>query len=244
MEKPNLDYYLYVQREKFFTHQPKSNEHDFYAMVAAGKVDEIIDNKKKYPNTSDSGKGKLSENPVTNEIYHMIVNTALTARACIDAGMPQEISYTLSDMYIERTAECRTVKEVMALNDEMIMDYASRMKTLLSGSRISFRISKALDYIYRNLHTKISASAVAARIGMSRQYFSVRFKEEIGMSFNAFVEQTRIETARNILILTSFPIVEISGALHFASQSFFTQVFKKHTGFTPAQYRRRFGRVS
>ncbi len=241
MSAPSLDYYLYVQREQFFKHQPNSYEQDFYNMVASGKVQEILDNKKKYPNTSSEGKGNLSDNPVTNEIYHMVVNTALTARACINSGMPQEVAYTLSDMYIKRTDKCRSVKEVMALNDDMIMDYATRMQMLLSGSKISAKISKALDYIYNNLHTKISAAGVARYVGMNRPYFSTKFKEEIGIPFNLFVAKTRIETAKNILVMTDYPIVDISNTLHFPSQSCFTQCFKKHTGITPAQYRREFG---
>ena len=241
MSKPSVDYYLYVQREHFFKHQPKSYENDFYNMVASGKIQEIIENKKKYPNTSSEGKGTLSSDPVVNEIYHMVINAALTARACIGNGMPQEMAYTLSDMYIKRTDECHTVDEVMKLNDEMIMDYASRMHSLLSSSKISAKINMALNYIYNNLHNKITAAGVAGYVGMNRSYFSVKFKEDIGMPFNAFVTRVRIETAKNILTMTNFPIADISVTLHFPSQSSFTQCFRKHTGITPARYRREFG---
>ena len=241
MQERELDYRMFLQREDFFLHQPLRHEKDFYSLVASGDVDSIIDNKKKYPHTSDVGKGGLSSDPLTNEKYHMIINTALTSRACIEAGMPQEVSYTLSDMYIQRADCCTDIDSVRRLNDDMVMDYAVRMNTLYRLSDISRPIRKAVDYIFNHLDDSLNSDDIARSLGMSRQYFSQRFHDEMGMSFRDFVTQTRTKAACAILTMSDYPIVRIAEALHYASQSIFSQSFKHATGYTPGEYRRLFG---
>lgn len=237
MEEKNLDYYMYIQREDMFFHLPYASEHDFYDLVAAGDVEQILENKRKYP-SSDEGKGRLSADPLKNEIYHMVVNTTLTSRRCMDSGMPWEVAYTLSDIYIKRTDGCACIQEVQALNDEMVLDYAKRMKELRKNSVLSSAVLRAVNYIYENLHTRITGALLARQAGLERTYFLTRFKAETGMTVNEFVTNIRIKTARNLLAATDYPIVEISNTLCFASQSYFCKVFREKVGMTPAVFRR------
>lgn len=241
MKEKNLDYYMYIQREEMFYHSPYSSEQDFYDLIASGNTEQITENKKKYP-SSDTGKGRLSDDPLRNEIYHMVVNTALSARRCMDAGMPDEIAYTLSDIYINRADKCSRVQEVQKLNDEMVMDYASRMKESRSASHLSFAIQRAVNYIYENLHTRLTGSLLAEYAGLQRTYFAARFKKETGLTVNEFVTRIRLETAKNLLISTDYPIIEISNTLCFASQSYFCQIFRERFGTTPARFRRMYAK--
>lgn len=242
MKEKNLDYYMYIQREDLFYHRPYANEHDFYDLVASGNTEQIIENKKKYP-YSDTGKGRLSGDPLRNEIYHMVVNTALTARRCMDAGMPNEIAYTLSDIYINRADQCRTVQEVQKLNDDMVMDYANRMKESKSSPRLSSAILRSVNYIYQNLHTHLNGSILAKQAGLTRTYFAARFKKETGVTAGDFIARIRIETAKNLLISTDYPIIEISNTLCFASQSYFCRIFREKYGMTPGKFRRMYREV-
>lgn len=239
MKEKNLDYYMYIQREDLFYHRPYAKEHDFYDLIASGNTEQILENKRKYP-SSDTGKGRLSDDPLRNEIYHMVVNTALAARRCMDAGMPNEIAYTLSDIYINRADSCRTVQEVQKLNDEMVMDYAKRMKQNQNASFLSSAILRSVNYIYENLHTRLTGSILAEQAGLNRTYFAARFKKETGATVNDFVTRIRIETAKNLLISTDYPIIEISNTLCFASQSYFCRIFREKYKMTPGEFRRRY----
>lgn len=241
MEEKNLDYYMYIQREVMFCHSPYAKEHDFYDLVASGNTEQLIENKKKYP-SSDAGKGRLSGDPLRNEIYHTVVNAALISRRCMDAGMPDEIAYTLSDIYINRADKCSCVQEVQNLNDEMVMDYAVRMRESRSFSHLSFAIQRAVNYIYENLHTRLTGSILAKQAGLQRTYFAARFKKETGFTVNEFVTRIRLDTAKNLLISTDYPIIEISNTLCFASQSYFSQVFREKFGVTPARFRRMYAK--
>ncbi|MGN0165405.1 MAG: helix-turn-helix transcriptional regulator [Lachnospiraceae bacterium] len=237
-ESPNLYYQMYEQRETMFFHQPYSNEQSFYDLVASGNVTRIEENKRKYTGVSNEGKGNLSDDPLKNEIYHMVINTALITRACIAHGLPHEQAYTLSDLYIRSTNNCTTVQAVRDLNDRMVMDFATRMNALHNARNVSAAIYKAINYIYDNLHTKITSAMLAEHVGLNRSYFSVRFKEETGLTVNGYISMARINTAKNMLVSSDYSIVRISNTLCFASQSYFCKKFKEAFGVTPAEFRR------
>lgn len=235
----NLDYKLYEQRENLFFHQPDSHEEAFYHLVISGNTEQILENKRKY-SSSMNGKGNLSSDPLKNEIYHMIINTALITRACQSAGLPHELAYTLSDLYIRQADACRAVKEVMELNDRMVMDFAGRMKALQYSSHLSAAVMEAVNYIYDNLHTQITTQLLAQHVHMNRSYFAVRFKAETNYTVNDFITKTRMDTAKNILLATDYRIIDISNSLCFSSQSYFCRKFKEAAGLTPAAYRKKY----
>lgn len=242
MEK-DLDYKLYEQRENLFYHQPNANEDAFYQMVVSGDTERILENKRKYGSGNAPGKGRLSADPLKNEIYHMIINTALIARACQTAGLPHEVAYTLSDLYIGRTDDCRNVEEVMALNDAMVMDFATHMKELHYHAQLSAVVMEAVNYIYDNLHTPITTKRLAQHVHMNRSSFVLRFKAETGYTVNDFIAKIRLDTAKNILLATDYRIIDISNSLCFSSQSYFCRKFQQAVGMTPAAYRRKYQKM-
>lgn len=238
--RTNLDYKLYEQRENLFYHQPDSNEDAFYRLVASGDTERILENKRKYGSGGASGKGRLSADPLKNEIYHMIINTALITRACQAAGLPHEPAYTLSDLYIRQTDNCRRVQEVRELNDRMVMDFAERMRALHYAAPVSAAVMEAVNYIYDHLHTQLTTRLLAQHVHMNRSYFATRFKAETGDTVNSFITRVRIDTAKNILLTTDYQIIDISNSLCFSSQSYFCRKFKEAAGLTPAAYRKKY----
>lgn len=237
--KEDLSYQLYVQRENEFFHEPYKNELFIYDAVKRGDTELILENQRKYSKSAESGKGNLSNDPLRNQIYHMIINTALITRICADAGLPHETAYTLSDMYIRRADKCKSVKDVMILNDKMVLDFTNQMKQFLKKDILSVSVRKTLDYICDNLHRKITVGELARNVNLNRSYLSVLFKKEVGKSIQNYVLEKRLETAENMLVYSEYSYAEISQALYFSSQSYFCKRFKEKTGITPKEYRER-----
>ena len=86
------------------------------------------------------------------------------------------------------------------------------------------------------LYTSVSLEALSRETGLSPAYLSVLFKKETGMPLADFIQLQRVEEAKNLLRFSDYQISEISSFLAFSSQSYFTSVFKRHTGMTPKQY--------
>lgn len=236
-----LDYQLYVQRENDFYHQSHQVETEFFDIIRTGNIEKLESIQRQFSGISDDvaldGKGVLSDNPVRNQIYHLVTNAALISRICIDDGLPQETAFTLTDLYIRRADVSNSVEEIRRINDEMVLEFTSQMHKMHNQNVFSPAIKMCISYICDNLHTRITTTDLAEHTGYNRSYLSVLFKKETGQTIQEYVFAKRIETATNMLAQTDYSCSQIALTLCFASQSYFCMQFKKAVGMTPKQFR-------
>ncbi len=235
----DLNYRLYIQKNDGFTRTPLSDEFDRYAAIRSGDVEQVRKNIAAIRIDFFSGKGELSDDPVKNVRYHIIVAAALISRVCIQGGLDHNTAYTLSDIYIQRADKCESCSGLLDLLEEMQLDFAGRMKTLKKANVISLHIRKSIDYIYEHLHESLTISQLAGLAGLNPSYFSKLFTRETGVSVKQFITEAKLTTAENMLRYSEFSYLDISLSLGFSSQSAFISVFKKSRGITPKQYRER-----
>ena len=98
--------------------------------------------------------------------------------------------------------------------------------------------SRAINYIEKNYHNKISLQRVARHLGLNEAYLSSLFKQQTGQTFTEFVNLLRIEKSKELLRHSSASILDISLEVGFSNQNYFNRVFKKLTGITPGEFRR------
>lgn len=232
----DLFYQEYLNRENDILHAPYNPELEFYSYVQAGNIEKI----KALCSESlleKEGLGILSDNYLQHIKYHFVITTALVARYCIEGGMELSTAYTISDFYIKKADESKSTNQVASLHQEMCIDYTNRMKKLRKRKVCSLHIARVLDYIYDHLHTKITTTTLANYVGINPSYLSRLFKEETGSSITEYIQDKKIETAKNMLIYSEYSIAQISNVLAFPNQSYFTELFRKKTGTTPARFR-------
>lgn len=99
-------------------------------------------------------------------------------------------------------------------------------------------IKETLHLIDQNLNKEyLSVSWLAKQQKVSQPYLSMTFKEDIGETPAHFIARKRVKTAAIDLQYTSLSLTEIYQKYGYRSNSHFTEVFKKHIGKTPTQYR-------
>jgi AraC family transcriptional regulator len=96
---------------------------------------------------------------------------------------------------------------------------------------------RVLDYIHANLESDLSLSALAAVAQLSPRYFSLAFRNSVGVTPHQYVIRERISEAERLLVARRMPVAEVAMTLGFASQSHFTKIFHRATGTTPKRYR-------
>lgn len=233
----DLNYRLFIQKETNFTRTDIRTEYDRYTTISRGDVEKVRDNFRKSRVNFSEGKGVMSDDPVRNVIYHLVVCAAMVARLCIKAGMEHDVAYTLGDIYVRRADKCKSTEEVLDLMENMQIDFATRMRELRKVNAISLHVRRSIDYIYDHLHEPITLKLLAEREKLNPSYFSKLFQKETGCSLKSYITQTKVNTAKNMLKFSDFSILDISLSLGFCTQSAFTAVFRKSTGMTPARYR-------
>lgn len=102
-------------------------------------------------------------------------------------------------------------------------------------------IQEVLRYIIENIGEDLTASSIAARFAVSRSKLDRDFIRVSGYSTHAFVENYRFNKAKEMLVRPKkFPSIgDISALCGFQSSTYFYSFFKKLTGMTPLEYRKK-----
>ena len=99
-------------------------------------------------------------------------------------------------------------------------------------------IRRARTFIHAHLSEPLELASVARCAGLSRSYFSTRFKESTGLAFTEYVAAARVEAARNMLANPGLRVSEIAFAVGFQSLTRFNRVFREMTGMSPTCFRK------
>ena len=243
-ETANPDISLYMQREENISHAPYEKELRFYEKVKSGQVEEIDAWMSEHPIGFGDGFGRLSDNPVHNLRYHVIVSIAMITRFCIEGGMDLETAYGLSDMYIRKADVIRDEEELVRMHKKMCVDFTQRMRRLKKETIYSKHIVQCVDYIYAHINERITTEQLAAHCRLHVSYLSRLFKKETGVGIADYVRSRKIEAAQNMLKYSEYSFSEIAHFLAFSSQSHFVKVFRECVGITPREYRNQYYRTN
>jgi AraC family transcriptional regulator len=93
-------------------------------------------------------------------------------------------------------------------------------------------------FVEANLERSIRITDLAARAGLSPFHFARAFRVSAGCPPRVFVEQRRLARAKRLIAGSTRPLAEVAVETGFGTQSRLTTTFRRHTGFTPAAYRR------
>ncbi|MEH5216031.1 regulatory protein PocR [Escherichia marmotae] len=99
------------------------------------------------------------------------------------------------------------------------------------------KMKKALRYIDAHLSDDLRLEDVASHVYLSPYYFSKLFKKYHGIGFNAWVNQQRMASARELLCHSDWSIASIARNLGFSQTSYFCKVFRQTYQVTPQVYR-------
>ena len=92
-------------------------------------------------------------------------------------------------------------------------------------------------YIREHYTEELSMQDVARAMNYSDAYFCKLFKQCFKVNFSAWLNEFRVEKAKEQLTATRLSVREVSLACGYADANYFARVFKRITGMTPSEYR-------
>lgn len=236
---------LFENHENNVHHNPYDQEMREFGSIENG---DLIQLEKSLQEDYDGTIGTLAKDPLRNLKNLGIVLVTLASRAAIRGGLSPEISFSLSDSYIQQIEECKDLALVAPLAHkaefqyaEMVHEIKEKQKGILKKQK-NPRINKCKDFIFSHLHDRITLEDLAAEADCNPNYLSQLFKECEGISISGYILQEKINRAKNLLIYSDYSYIEIATYLGFSSQSHLGTQFKTHTGYTLRQYREIYGR--
>ncbi len=105
-------------------------------------------------------------------------------------------------------------------------------------------IEKVKIYVCKNYKNDLTLEFISSLLYLNRSYLSHLFKEKTGEKFVDYLNNVRIEKAKELLIETDKKMYAIAKAVGYDNIKYFFRVFKKKTGMTPEQFRNLSGKVT
>ncbi len=100
-------------------------------------------------------------------------------------------------------------------------------------------IHSAMEYIEQNFSVKLHVDEIASNIFLSPDYFRKLFKKVTGQTVSGFQQALRVDKAKKLLTTTDKSVEEICFSVGYNDLKSFYQAFKKETGKTPNEYRKK-----
>lgn len=141
--------------------------------------------------------------------------------------------------YFKSIDDAQNSKEVIKQLNEFIDGVEQCIDSYQKLNNDNFNRKKLLQYIKNHYADPLTLTDVAKYFHFNPSYLSSYFSSHKGEGFIEYLNRVRIEEASKLLIEGSTTISEISRMVGYSDHSYFCKVFKKMTGLSPSQYRRK-----
>ncbi len=103
-------------------------------------------------------------------------------------------------------------------------------------------IKESVAYLHQNYKRTLTRTEIADELGMSEDYFSRAFSQELGISPWDYLNRYRVAQAKVLLQTSSDNMRKIARQVGFTDPAYFSRVFRRIVGLSPSVYRRENGR--
>ena len=124
---------------------------------------------------------------------------------------------------------------------EILLYFTEQFDMIMSSIGYSSRdsiIDDVIYYIDHNYQTNITLENIAPLFGYNSSYLGKIFSRKMGMNFNAYLDHVRTEKAKDILLTTKAQVYKVAEMVGYKNVDYFHIKFKKHTGCSPAEFRK------
>ncbi len=115
-----------------------------------------------------------------------------------------------------------------------------RAEELLQPAKLDPVIARLTGFFEKNLHRKLSLGEAAAAVCLSPNGLIHHCKKQLRLTPMDYLNRLRLERAEALLCRTADPIAHIARLCGFESPYYFSNVFKKARGISPAAYRKKY----
>lgn len=185
--------------------------------------------------------GQMSQHPSASSVKGVCVYMMICLQNILNADkdFPAEEQQMSHAAAWERLLVMETALEAKQAVIQAFQEANSRFKKQES-SKNKQTVEKIKKYIERNYQTAINLDLLSEEFYYSPNYLNFIFKQETSLTVFDYLAQYRMEIAKLLLADSEKKLYEIAEAIGYAHTAYFSNLFKKHTGITPKEYRSRF----
>lgn len=147
----------------------------------------------------------------------------------------------LFDTIIRELQLCRPLYRQLLpglLEQLLLLLHRQLLEAPSPGKTVEGEIWDAVNYFQKHYDHPIVVADYASAHHMSNAWFIHEFKRHTGMPPMQYILNLRLNNARALLTQTDCTVSEIAAIVGFSDPLYFSRLFKRHFGLSPAQYRK------
>ncbi len=184
------------------------------------------------------------EGYLTDSYMQRIIRRFLEACsiACYAQNKTLEALFTRSFTYEKMLQSYSSIEELCRAVDFCLRQYRG-IVVEREGEETPYtaqeRIQDILHYLEENMDRMISRREAAKYVFLNEDYFSRVFRKEMGIGYKEYVLKQKMDYAEKLLENTDLSITLVASRVGYDNFTNFTQMFRKYTGETPSDHRKR-----
>lgn len=235
-----LEYRFFFSNERVFNYLDLSGNEELTDCFVEDQSEELIryisrNEQRKIQNLTDSFYQSYARQQADKTtLFLAVYDTGMKViRFMHKMGYRDEVTFR----NLPRIDGCQTLEELTDWLKDLCLSSANVFNRSMQSCQQ--RLIQAVDdYIHSHYSdSELRMREIADHVGITSTYLSAMYKKAIGKNVTDVITQTRIEAAKYRLLYTKDPIKNISLETGFSNQYYFSSSFKKHTGYTPSEYR-------
>lgn len=135
------------------------------------------------------------------------------------------------------TQESAEAVEQMNQWVERCLDVLFQNRPEGSATTTELVVEKIKSYVLDHLGEELTRESIARQVNLSPDYMAKIFKSEVHTTLSQYIIDERMEKAVLLMRTTRLNVSQIAAEVGCDNFSYFTKLFKKHTGLTPREYR-------
>ena len=175
---------------------------------------------------------ELFKDAGAKELFFYQGNYSIQAADIVDAITNKEHTGFLRSIFLEGKAYEMLAKQISQYND----DQQDGSKTVLLRRNDVEKVKKAIEIINQDLNQNLSVDHLAKEVGTNVNKLQEGFKYMFDLTVNKYIQQVKLEAAKEMLSDTDQNISQIVGQIGLNNRSYFSKIFKEKYGVSPKYF--------
>lgn len=195
-----------------------------------------VGDKKKLKEALETFRSKLQQEKVSKQRIISISTQALLKAVQQLADTYRELTQIISngETMIEQIYKCKDIDEIMTYMEIELF----KIVDAFCVNTPEHTMQKIVYYINNNYGSELKLEYLAELFNYNSAYLGKSFRNYTGKSFNVYLEQLRINKAKELLLDGHMKVYEIGKIVGYKHMDYFYSKFKKYVGISPLEYKK------
>lgn len=175
---------------------------------------------------------RLFEDSVAKKLFYYQGNYSIQLADIVDEINHKDLTGFLRSTFLEGKAYEMLTKQINQFQDDQNNE---NMPLLLRRSDVE-KVKRAVEIINDELNKNFSVDYLAKEVGTNVNKLQEGFKYMFDLTVNKYMQQTKLEAAKELLMGTEHNISQIVSMIGLNNRSYFSKIFKEKYGVSPKYF--------